>query len=66
METPKEQKPISEMQVIPEPDAPPANLAALPYDQQAAKLFQLYTGMAGYAGTCNKSRDNLIQWINRQ
>jgi hypothetical protein len=54
------------MQVIVQPDAPPATLSTLTPDQQATKLFQLYTGMAEYAGTCTKSRDNLILWINRQ
>lgn len=54
------------MQPIVQPDPPPATLSSLTPDQQATKLFQLYTGMADYAGKCTISRNALIDWINRQ
>lgn len=46
------------------PAPPPANLSQLTAEQQATVGFQLYRGMADYAGQLEKKYDELVRWIN--
>ena len=56
---------MAQMQPM-QPPAAPVKLSTLPPEQQATTAIRLYDGMTDYAGQCTKSRDALIDWINRQ
>lgn len=64
MVLPTVQKPLEDMQPIDPPPAPD-DISKLPADQQAQAALRLYNGMADYAGKCMKTRQSLIDWIDR-
>lgn len=57
-------KPLIDMQQMQLPPDP-GNMSALAPDQQALRATMLYEGMTRYAGTCQKTREALIQWIDQ-
>lgn len=47
-----------------DPLPPPASMSQLTDRQQATVGFQLYRGMADWAGQCKKQFGQLVDWIN--